>query len=928
MYGTSKRPRSDYTLGGRTSGGLVSTGQAQTTTNDTVYYNSSLTVNVNNDGGIVPNVGEHGRFAQFRDTRVTPLLPNTSKYQVGVTRAEVTTNNIPMFCPSPSTLVTEIETGRKYWEVSAQPGLSMTWTGPCYETNALDGCIDPTAELTTISYPFAGIIPVYVFETTTVAIGNGITYVKLYGATAPHSPCATVIITDALTRLNAELAPFGITVSVVGIGTLACTQTLTFTNSSATNTVVFDFTSTALDARGTRVPSFYPKGNILQACKLLGFAPNEVFTIGPSATVAAPRCYQLGFRSTFTLSAYKPVQWVPQDQSEAAYFPTPSDVIAGTTDAYFDCYSYDHFLNQCVNPALQRCIFDNFDYRINDSLVSDISGVVVNSGGFTLFTVASNGLFPVGSLVTITGLSAVDTGINNTTQNLDGTYTVTGIFGTLQVEVARASLVSFSVQGLTGEARNTSVALSGIPQSNLDSRGLSSQLLIACSALISATVITTPITQFTIGQSVNLNGRTYMWTNGTSSSNGVLPGDSAASSGFWQDLGPSFTSSWVPGRYRLGDVVTYLAPVIPSTVLFFKATAVTTLVPLLNGVVQTGWQDVTSAFKGARVPPITRPNRPAIGTIAPRVSFSPSTQLFSLNLDSYGFGGTQATNLDDGYGTVALNEPRGASSVLPDPFLVTSENGQFNDQARDSWGLTGCGRGTVQPYTTARKPFEIYDECFHLEADDYFHQLFGNWPCIRLNYTDRARNNLTTSYVRYVPEAADAGLTVPTPLPLFVPSQPPAAPSSVYLPYFRVGGNQPYIYTFPQNYRSVGNMWNPVDTLVLLTSEIPVSNCQVSRPVVLTDSPNATVEPSGNVESILCEFSIWPTDNLGQQLRSQILYAPTGDAIDYVEMQSSTLFNNVDWTLCMRMKATQTLRPLSISDSGAVNIRLKFIRKD
>jgi hypothetical protein len=183
--------------------------------------------------------------------------------------------------------------------------------------------------------------------------------------------------------------------------------------------------------------------------------------------------------------------------------------------------------------------------------------------------------------------------------------------------------------------------------------------------------------------------------------------------------------------------------------------------------------------------------------------------------------------------------------------------------------------------------------------------------------------------VRYIPEAAEGGLTVPLPLPLFVPSQPPASPSSVYLPYFRVGGNQPYIYTFPQDYRSVGNMWNPVDTLVLTTSEIPVANCQVSRPNVLTDGPQVNnIEPSGNVENILCEFSIWPTDNMGQQLRSQILYAPTGDAVDYVEMQSSTLFNNVDWVLYMRMKATQTLRAVSISDSGSVNIRFKFVRKE
>lgn len=870
MYGASKRLRL-----GDSSAGLVSTGQTRSISDSIVHYNSNLTVNLRNDPGVVQNVGEHGRFAVFRDTRTTALLPDTASYTVGLTRAEISTNNIPLFCPQPLNSIVDPVSRKPVWEVKSQPGVSLTWTGPCYKVGlqeqegSVESWMNPQTESETMTYPTVGVIPLRFYgdivspTASFAAFNNSLTFYPLgFNALSGVYYTATTVDTEpGLARISAilsELLTVGgggaLTLSVTGLGTSACTQKITITNNTSLY-AVFDFSSTAFHQPASTTSGIpLPKGcsaksSILQACKVLGFAPGQVLEIAPFQSVTLPRNYQLGFRSTLNLSCYRNTQWVPQDQSDQSYFPTPTDVAEGDTSVYFDCYSYEHFLTQCINPSIQRCFTD-----------------LADNGGL------------------------------------------------------------------------------GFPSTT--SCSLTTQLKLACKALATASAPFDP-NNYMVGDGYNTQaGRTYMWTNTVTSAGSVLPNEDNPLAQSWQDLGQSFTNSYVSGNaYTYGDIVTVASKTIPVEYQFFKCIvtvdAYTTLPPLdSGGSINSGWQNVTVSFLQNGKLSLT-PNVPAIGTLPPSITFDSTTQLFSLNLDSYGFGGTQNTNVNDGYGTSLLNEAPykpldylnmfgKTPTQLLEPYFNNSliedyYTSALNDQARDSWGLTGAVTLPTPPYVVARNPGVVYDERFNFEADDYFHQLFGNWPALRLLYIDRANNNKRTAYVRYIPEAANAGLAVPSPLPLFVPSQPPASPSTVYLPTFRVEGNQVYLYTFPQDYRSVGNMWNPVDTLVLTTTEIPIVNCEVAPPRLYSEVVQ-NIQPSGQTERILSEFAIYPTDNQGQIYRTQITYAPSGDAIDYVEMQRSTVFNNISWALYMRMRATQTLRPVSISDSGSVNIRLKFVR--
>jgi hypothetical protein len=311
------------------------------------------------------------------------------------------------------------------------------------------------------------------------------------------------------------------------------------------------------------------------------------------------------------------------------------------------------------------------------------------------------------------------------------------------------------------------------------------------------------------------------------------------------------------------------------------------------------------------------PNSAIIGTLPPTITFNSSTSLFTLNADSYGFGGTQSSNADDGY-SVNVDDPN--NPITPSQ---KSLNSSYNDQARDSWGLTGIASYfSTKAYTISRNGGQCYDERMVFEGSDYFHSLFGNWPATRLVYLD-PRLNQQTSYVRYLPQANTAGLNVPLPLPLFVPT----SVTSGYLPYGRVAGNQAYLYTFPQDYPSIGNMWNPVDAIVVTTGVVPLEDDQTMAPTIIGDTAYTKNDQStsAQTERILAEFIVRHPISNGQEYRNEIIYDPQVRAM--VEMRSASDLRQFDYQIKIRLKQSQILRNLGLPDGGNANMRFIFERK-
>lgn len=795
---------------------------------DNLQYDTNIVCNVGNDLGVVQGAFAHGRYAKFSESRTQPILGNTDDYTVALIRGAVTTNNIPLFCPKPSALITE--NGVQKWEITAQPGIALTWVGPVFQagTNQF-GTQAAITEKDFVGWPNRGFIPYYTSRSTA-----GVAEPKTYGIIDCSTVGSSLTCTSIIPRLNNLFIAEGLTCRVAfstNSNVLHLSpQSFTFSNTSATITVHFDFSLPpvfASNLANVNVPQSRLKAGILQACKVLGFAPNTVFTI-PAAQAAnaagsfPPRPYQMGWRSTMNLYSYKTVRWVPEDPAVTSSIPSANDVAEGSngqSPTYFDCFTYEHFLQQCINPTFRRCIIDQFDTDIQ--------------GGF---------------------------------QKLS----------------------------------------------------LQTQLYFACDRNCSTTNYDAQKEYSTIGEAVSYQGRAYVYValdqngNTIKGQAGTTPG---VNPGSWLDIGDAIRSTYDSsiGTYYFNDAVTMTLPNNTSFTYVVNTTSTKSPPPGAD------WALIGSLTADPTATTVT-PNLPAIGTNAPYITFNSLTSLFTLNLDSYGFGGTLSTNVDDGTG--------GVNDENYDTQNTTIEfyNSALNDQARDSWGATGlpfthavvAGPPPVPAYTIGRKPGQLtYDERMVIEADDYFHQLFGNWPALRLNYLDPV-SRINTSYVRYLPQVNNSGLTVSSPLPQFTPT---VVSGTGYLPYLRLAGNTPYFYTTAQDYPSIGNMWNPVDTIVVITSEIPIVMDQLSPLFLLTDKPTKE-KPNGNSLKVLAEFVVKPTSDFGRQYRNEIIFEPNTPVRK--ALQSSVPFTTFDYVICMRMKGSNYLRVVNLSNGGSAFMRFEF----
>lgn len=779
----------------------ISTGRVITNSNESIYYDTNLTVAISNDSGVTPE-GVHGRFARFSDTRSRTLIPETGQYTLSLVRGSITTDSFPLFVPllrpsTPGTPNPVLENGSYEWETTLQPGLALTWTGPVY-AEALTGTgVLPSVDVSVASWPTYGFISVYSNTGVTTSINLG-----------AISSRPDVLVATAASRLTTAFSAAGIPIAVSYSG-----QFYSFVNSSATITYYLDFSFPSSFAQSNQGGAVLPKAGLVQACKLLGFIPGQVFVVPTTSVITyAPRPFQMGFRTTLDLYSYKNVRWTPEDTSATP--PGNGDDISRFEGTYFDCYTYEHLLNECINPTFKRLIYDEWDATITP----------------------------------------------------------------------------------------------GVTPTPLTEQCLQRQLTILTRANCNAVTFWSASTSYSVGSSVIFEGYAYYCQRAVVAGASVLePTTNGVLNPDWVSCGPAIMSTWSPLQsYVVGDVVTYAfgfsrpALYICAVNSGPSATFSTFTFPVGSSVNMT-----TSASLAIS------PNIPAIGTIAPTIAFNPDTQLFTLNLDSYGFGGTSATNAYDGYY---------GYDDSPSPISISQQiaNSSLNDQARDSWGVTGTNI-TSPAYSTFRHPGGIvYDERMVVESDDYFNQLFGNWPMLRLNYID-PKTSLVTSYVRYTLQASNAGLTIPTPLPLVNPT----VSTTGYLPLTRIAGNQPFLYAFPQNYPSIGLMWNPIDTIVITTNGVPCVSNQTVPPKVLGDI-NQGQNISGNSRNIIAEFVVRDGNvHAGQEYRNQIVYEPNFETrIDLLRGPAN--FNTFDFEVFMRMKSTQLARRVTLSNGGSLNFRWHF----
>jgi hypothetical protein len=124
-------------------------------------------------------------------------------------------------------------------------------------------------------------------------------------------------------------------------------------------------------------------------------------------------------------------------------------------------------------------------------------------------------------------------------------------------------------------------------------------------------------------------------------------------------------------------------------------------------------------------------------------------------------------------------------------------------------------------------------------------------------------------------------------------------------------------------------MWNPFDAVVLQTSEVPVQ-ADYTTPLYQLDDAGlpSTLQTNGNTLKIIADLPIKALSQVfqGQQYRSEIVFEPSATLLS-IDLQPGRTFNQFDFSIFLRVKETNELRPLSLSDGGSAYFRWAFSRK-
>jgi len=129
-----------------------------------------------------------------------------------------------------------------------------------------------------------------------------------------------------------------------------------------------------------------------------------------------------------------------------------------------------------------------------------------------------------------------------------------------------------------------------------------------------------------------------------------------------------------------------------------------------------------------------------------------------------------------------------------------------------------------------------------------------------------------------------------------------------------------------QDFTSTGTLWSPVASLVIVTSMLPVRNEVSSSPITFgTSNLGTTSASSGSFNKILIETPIEILN--AADWRDMITYEPK--VATYTSLTTSQEpVQNIDMRLFWRNRLTNQLVPLQAYNSGSMNVRLLFKRKN
>ena len=284
---------------------------------------------------------------------------------------------------------------------------------------------------------------------------------------------------------------------------------------------------------------------------------------------------------------------------------------------------------------------------------------------------------------------------------------------------------------------------------------------------------------------------------------------------------------------------------------------------------------------------------PGITTTAPIMTYSPSSGLFSMLLDTYGFGNLQGCGFK--YGS----------------------QGYTNGYAF-STQTAAVATPPVSPFFN-RNSYGTFDENLFVVSDSNFQNLFANFPQTYVGSD-------TTSKYSYVwsnpinPTLTPIVLSAPSTLPV---QQPLTVATSGAQGTLTVAGTIFY-WQITQDYSSTESAWTPIDSIVMTTQFIPVAgelNCAPAPGVDLA-SGTLAAGSSGNFQQSITDVSVALT--AAQGYRGNTLYVPSGEYRMISLPSRSAHLDQINVAFWWRHRVTGQLFRIYLQNNENISFKLMF----
>lgn len=261
----------------------------------------------------------------------------------------------------------------------------------------------------------------------------------------------------------------------------------------------------------------------------------------------------------------------------------------------------------------------------------------------------------------------------------------------------------------------------------------------------------------------------------------------------------------------------------------------------------------------------------------PNVQYSPTTNLFSIQADSYGYG-------------AFINPSPGGGPFVPTPYTPPAGP------------VDGIAGQAAPPQCRLFFNSNMYNLFANFEANYYNSTNIGGLP-----------SPLAPGYVWEIlfPNKNYQNLVSYT--------QPPY---STYVPL----ANQKIYWINEQDYPSNDNLWSPVGSIVFTTTLIPIRAEQNSAPVVYGENNlgNSAGTTASAFVPIITDIAVPLSPEGAQAYRSFIYYTPTAEYRlgDFGPSQQEV--RNIDIQVFWRNRLNNELYPLTIPNGGTVSFKLMF----